>query len=252
MSRRIVAGNWKMYKTAAETAAFFDAFLTRAAALPEHVEIVLAPPFTAIPAAANFVKGTRIRLGAQTMHWELKGAYTGEISAPMLLEFGVSHVILGHSERRASRAETDRTVNLTVHTALAHGLTPIVAVGETLEERDAGKTDERVVAQTRAAFAGVASGALRDVIVAYEPIWAIGTGKNCDPDEADRVMAAIRASLDGLGPTPILYGGSVTPANVAEYAARPNVNGGLVGGASLDPDAFATLIASAASPSTSS
>jgi triosephosphate isomerase len=180
------------------------------------------------------------------MHWELKGAYTGEISAPMLLEFGVSHVILGHSERRASRAENDRTVNLTVRTALAHGLTPIVAVGETLEERDAGRTNERVVAQTRAAFAGVPSGDLRRAIVAYEPIWAIGTGRNCPPDEADRVMAAIRASLDGLGTVPILYGGSVTPANVAEYAARANINGGLVGGASLDPAGFAALIANAA------
>lgn len=235
-----------MHKTAAETAAFFDAFLPLAATLPEHVQIVVAPPFTAIPAAADLMKGTRIHLGAQTMHWELKGAYTGEISAPMLLEFGVSHVILGHSERRASRAENDRTVNLTVRTALAHGLTPIVAVGETLEERDAGRTNERVVAQTRAAFAGVPSGDLRRAIVAYEPIWAIGTGRNCPPDEADRVMAAIRASLDGLGTVPILYGGSVTPANVAEYAARANINGGLVGGASLDPAGFAALIANAA------
>jgi triosephosphate isomerase (TIM) len=245
MLRRIVAGNWKMHKTAAETAAFFEAFLPHVAGFPPHVSVVVAPPFTAIPTAAQWLQGTRIHLGAQTMHWELKGAFTGEISAPMLLEFGVSHVILGHSERRASGAETDRTVNLEVHTALAHGLTPIVAVGETLQERNAGKTEDRVVSQTRAAFEGVAAGALRKAIVAYEPIWAIGTGKNCAPDEADRVMGAIRAALEGLAETPILYGGSVTPANVATYAARENVNGGLVGGASLDPAGFAKLIAAA-------
>lgn len=235
-----------MHKTAAETAAFFEVFLPKVASLPDSVEIVVAPPFTSIPEAAGLLRGTRVRLGAQTMHWELAGAFTGEISAPMLLEFGVTHVILGHSERRAYFGETDRTVNRKVKTALELALTPIVAVGETLEERRAGMTDARVIAQTRAAFDGVARSELAKVVLAYEPIWAIGTGENCDASEADRVMAAIRASLDGLQGTPILYGGSVTPANVASYVALPNINGGLVGGASLEPDGFASLIAAAA------
>jgi triosephosphate isomerase (TIM) len=231
-----------MNKTAAETEAFLDRFLPRAAKAPPTVEIVLAPPFTSIPAASPRLQGTRVRLGAQTMHWELQGAFTGEISATMLLEFGVSHVILGHSERRALCGETDHTVNLKVHTALEQGLTPIVAVGETLDERKAGKTDDRVVAQTRAGLANVGRDALAKVVIAYEPIWAIGTGENCDPVEANRVMATIRSSLDGLDATPILYGGSMTTANVASYATQPNIDGGLVGGASLDPDGFAALI----------
>jgi triosephosphate isomerase (TIM) len=243
--RRIAAGNWKMHKTAAETAAFFDAFLPKVASLPDSVEIVVAPPFTSIPEAAARLRGTRVRLGAQTMHWELAGAFTGEVSAPMLLEFGVTHVILGHSERRAYCDETDRTVNRKVKTALEQDLTPIVAVGETLEERRAGLTDTRVIAQTRAALDGVARNALARVVLAYEPIWAIGTGENCDAVEADRVMGAIRAGLDGLQATPILYGGSMTPVNAASYVALPNINGGLVGGASLDPDGFASLIAAA-------
>ncbi len=235
-----------MHKTAADTAAFFDAFLPLSASLPPEIEIVVAPPFTAIAEASKRLRGTRILLGAQTMHWDLEGPFTGEVSAPMLLEFRVSHVILGHSERRAACDETDRTVNLKVRTALAQGLTPIVAVGESGNERSAGRTDDRVVAQTRAAFAGVPAAELARVTIAYEPIWAIGTGRNCDPEEADRVMATIRGSLDGLDETPILYGGSMKPENVAAYMAKPNVNGGLVGGASLDPTGFAMLIANAA------
>jgi triosephosphate isomerase len=246
MIRTIVAGNWKMHKTAAETAAFFDAFLPLATLLPPEIEVVVAPPFTAIAEASKRTPGTRVRLGAQTMHWDLEGPFTGEISAPMLLEFGVTHVVLGHSERRAYCDETDRTVNLKVLTALAQGLTPIVAVGETSSERSAGRIDDRVVAQTRAALNGVAAADLARVVIAYEPIWAIGTGLNCDPDEADRVMASIRDCLEGLAATPILYGGSMKPENVAAYMTKPNVNGGLVGGASLDPAGFATLIANAA------
>ena len=244
--RKLVVANWKMNKTAAETTEYIDNFLAQLPSLPPEVEIVLAPPFTSISSAAAKLEGSRIRLGAQTMHWELSGAFTGEISAPMLREFGVSHVILGHSERRACCNETDHTVNLKVHTALAQRLIPIVAVGETLAERRAGRADDRVVAQTRAAFEGVAVDALRGVVIAYEPIWAIGTGENCEPAEADRVMATIRSSLEGLGETPILYGGSMNNDNVASYSAKPNVNGGLVGGASLDPNGFAQLIRSAA------
>jgi len=236
-----------MHKTAAQTAEYLDRFLGHAQSVALEPEIVIAPPFTAIPTAAERLKGTRVRLGAQTMHWELQGAFTGEVSAPMLREFGVTHVILGHSERRAFCGETDRSVNRKVHTALDQGLVPIVAVGETLEQRRAGETDAHVVAQIRAAFENVEPQALRRVAIAYEPIWAIGTGENCDPGEADRVMALIRSSLRGLQDVPILYGGSMTAANVASYVAQPNVNGGLVGGASLDPDGFAQLIANATS-----
>jgi triosephosphate isomerase len=236
-----------MHKTAAETAAFFDEFLPRVEALGVQAEIVVAPPFTSLQLAGERLAGTRVRLGAQTMHWELRGAFTGEISAPMLRELGVSHVILGHSERRAYCDETDRTVNLKVHTALAQGLVPIVCVGETIEERRAGVTDERVVSQTRAAFHGIPEADLAKVAIAYEPIWAIGTGQNCEPQEANRVMATIRRAIDGLSGTPILYGGSMTAANVASYAERSDINGGLIGGASLDPDGFATLIERAVS-----
>jgi triosephosphate isomerase len=242
---RLVVANWKMHKTAAQSAAFFDTFLPKADELPANIEIVVAPPFTSIPASSQRLKGTRVRLGAQTMHWELQGPFTGEVSAPMLREFGVSHVILGHSERRAYFNETDATVNLKVHTALEQGLIPIVAVGETSEERHAGTTDERVVSQTRAAFQGVASHALTRVVIAYEPIWAIGTGENCKPAEADRVMAIIRSSLQDLDETPVLYGGSMNAENVASYAAQPNIDGGLVGGASLDPEGFTELIRNA-------
>ena len=235
-----------MHKTATETAAFFDVFIPLTIALSPAIEIVVAPPFTSIPLASVRLSETRVRLGAQTMHWQLQGAFTGEISAPMLREFGVTHVILGHSERRAYCDETDHTVNLKVRTALEQGLTPIVAVGETLEERKSGKTDARVMAQTRAAFDGVPRGSLAVVVIAYEPVWAIGTGENCDPAEADRVMATIRSCLSGLETTPILYGGSMTAANVSSYVARPNINGGLVGGASLEPNGFAALIDGAA------
>jgi triosephosphate isomerase len=244
--KTVLAGNWKMNKTAAETAVYLDVFIPLAATLPPAIEIVVAPPFTSIPSASLRLYETRIRLGAQTMHWQLHGAFTGEISAPMLREFGVTHVILGHSERRAHCGETDLMVNLKVRTALEESLTPIVAVGETLDERRAGLTDKRVIAQTLAALHGVPQGSLAAVVIAYEPIWAIGTGENCEPAEADRVMGTIRSCLAGLEATPILYGGSMTAANVASYVAQPNINGGLVGGASLDPNGFATLIANAA------
>ncbi len=243
--RTIVAGNWKMNKTAAETTAFFEAFLPRVPELPPQVEIVVAPPFTALARASRLLRETRVHLGAQTMHWELRGAFTGEISAPMLREFDVTHVILGHSERREFCAEADFTVNLKVKTALAEGLTPIVAVGETLLERDAGITDERVVSQIRAAFNGVSSDELARVAVAYEPIWAIGSGRSCDPEEAGRVCGTIRAALPGLARTPILYGGSMNAENASAYVAQRDINGGLVGGASLDPATFAALVANA-------
>lgn len=246
MPRTIVAGNWKMHKTAAQTRAYLDAFVPLAMRIPSRIEIVIAPPFTAIPEAHEILRRhARIALGAQNVHWELQGPFTGEIALPMLQEFGVRYVIVGHSERRTFFNELDRTVNLKVQALLAHGLTPIVAVGETAEERQAGHTEQRVVSQTVAALDGLEPNDVARVIMAYEPIWAIGTGANCDPVEANRVMGEIRGSVPGLSDVSILYGGSMKPENVAAYAQQPHINGGLVGGASLDPSAFATLIEAA-------
>ena len=246
MPRTIVAGNWKMHKTAAQTRSFFETFLPESASFPHQVEVVIAPPFTALPAAHLILRQqTRIALGAQTVHWDDAGAFTGEVSAHMLLEHGVSYTIVGHSERRAYCNELDRTVNLKVRTLLMHGITPIVAVGETLEEREAGIADERVATQTRAALDGLADDLVAQVVIAYEPIWAIGTGQNCEPAEANRVMGAIRGCVSALADAPILYGGSMKPDNVADYARQEHINGGLVGGASLDPAGFSTLIRNA-------
>lgn len=243
--RDFFAANWKMHKTVDQTRAFFDAFVPQLDTLPREIEIAIAPAFTSLPLAAQRLAGTSVALAAQTMHWELQGAYTGEISAPMLLDLGVTYVIVGHSERRAYCNETDRAVNLKVKTALATGLLPIVAVGETLDERERGLTDDHIITQVRTAFDGIARSELSRTVIAYEPVWAIGTGKNCDPGEADRVMGMIRGCVGGLDATRILYGGSMKADNVASYLERPNVNGGLVGGASLDADGFAQLVRNA-------
>jgi triosephosphate isomerase len=236
-------GNWKMHKTASQTRSFIETFVPLAEELPADAGIVVCPPFTALPAAHLALHGVeRVALGAQNVHWELQGAFTGDVAAPMLAELGVSFVIVGHSERREFFNELDRTVNLKVKTLLAVDLTPVIAVGETLEERNDGRTDERVVAQTRAALDGVDESDFNRIVLAYEPIWAIGTGHSCDPAEADRVMQVMRREHRGLRDVPILYGGSMKPDNVAAYMAQPHINGGLVGGASLEPEAFATLI----------
>ena len=247
MARKILAGNWKMHKTAAETRAFLEVFLREVPGFPAGAEVVIAPPFTALAAAHLALAGqTRVALGAQNVHWEETGAYTGEVSATMLAEQGVTYAIIGHSERRAYCNELDRTVNLKTHTLLRHGLVPIIAVGETLDEREAGVTDERVIAQTRAALDGLSDELIARIVLAYEPIWAIGTGQNCDPAEANRVMGTMRACTSALRHVPILYGGSMKAENVAAYMAQEHINGGLVGGASLDPAGFATLIRNAA------
>lgn len=236
-----------MHKTAAQTRAFFDAFLPQPPGFSKSVEVVVAPPYTALATAHEILSMRNdVALGAQNVHWEPQGAYTGEISVPMLVEHGVKYVIVGHSERRASFNELDRTVNLKVKACLANGLAPIIAVGETLEEREANLTDLRVIAQTRLALDGLSGADVERVVMAYEPIWAIGTGHNCDPDEANRVMAAIRDCVPALNDVPILYGGSMKPENVGSYMQQPNINGGLVGGASLDPVGFTTLIQNAA------
>ncbi|HEX3466153.1 MAG TPA: triose-phosphate isomerase [Candidatus Elarobacter sp.] len=237
----LVAGNWKMHKTVAETRAFVAD--VRARDLPlDDVDAVICPPFTALCAARDALSGSAIGLGAQNMSWAEQGAFTGEISAAMLVECGASWVVLGHSERRALFGELDERVNEKVRAALAHGITPIVAVGETGAERNAGETQDKVTRQVRAAFAGIPDADVRRCVVAYEPIWAIGTGNPCSPKDADDVMAEIRACVPALATSRLLYGGSMTPENVASFLARPNVDGGLVGGASLDPASFAALL----------
>lgn len=251
MRKRICAGNWKMFKTTGEARAYVERFLELVPEIPESVEVVLCPPFTALQSVRDALRAAkpgagRIKLGAQNMHWAASGAYTGEISAPMLLDLGVEYVILGHSERRQHFGETDEYVRRKTEAALEHGLTPIVAVGESLEVRRPGRAREHVVAQTRAALAGLAPDAVRKVVLAYEPIWAIGTGENCDALDANEIMHAMRESVEGLEEVPILYGGSVKPENIALYVAQPDIDGGLVGGASLDPDSFATLAKGAA------
>jgi triosephosphate isomerase len=235
-----------MHKTNAEAAAFVERFMELVPSIGSEVEIVLCPPFTALHTVAQSLQKVqgpngRVKLGAQNMHWEPSGAFTGEISAPMLLELGVQFVILGHSERRQYFCETDETVRLKTAAALANGLTPIVAVGETLKLRETGETERHVCAQTLGALAGLSREQVQRIVLAYEPIWAIGTGHNCDAGEANEVMRAIRGCIDGLQDVPILYGGSVKVENIASYTSQSDIDGGLVGGASLEPDGFAEL-----------
>jgi triosephosphate isomerase len=253
MRRTICIANWKMNKTNAEAAAFVERFMQLTASIPQQVEIVLCPPYTALHTVAASLdaaqgRGGRVKLGAQNMHWESSGAFTGEISAPMLLEIGVQYVILGHSERRQYFGETDETVRLKTAAALKNGLTPVVAVGESLDLRREGRTQSHVCAQTLGALAGLEPDDVRKIILAYEPIWAIGTGQNCDAGDASEVMHEIRGCIDALQDVPILYGGSVRADNIAAYTAQPDVDGGLVGGASLDPEGFAALCSAALRP----
>ena len=247
MHRRICAGNWKMYKTTGETRAYIERFVELLPSVPEHVELVICPPFTSLQTARDaLAQNSRIKLGAQNVHWEASGAFTSAISAPMLVDLGVQYVIIGHSESRHYFGDTDETVARKAVTALEFGLTPIVAVGESLDIRRAGQAERYVVGQTAAALANLDTSQIRRVVLAYEPIWAIGTGENCDAAAANEIMHAMRECRDGLQDVPILYGGSVKPENVAQYAAQPNIDGGLVGGASLDPDSFAKLAIGAA------
>lgn len=242
--KTLIVGNWKMNKTVATATAFVHELLALQPDL-SAADAVVAPPFTALPAVAHAFDGSAIGIGAQTMHWAASGAYTGEISAAMLVELGVRWVILGHSERREAAAETDESVNRKVVAALAAGLIPIVAVGETGEEHAAGLASERVCAQTRGAFAGVPAADVASCVVAYEPIWAIGTGKIDHPVDANATMGAIRGAVDGLERARILYGGSVKPDNIGALVAQPNIDGALVGGASLDPASFAAILRNA-------
>lgn len=238
MRKVAIAGNWKMYKTQAEALEFLQQFLPTLENTPEDREVILCAPFTTLSALSKNLHGMRVRVGAQNIHWEEAGAYTGEISGPMLTEIGVRYVIVGHSERRQYFGETNETVNLRLKAAQKYGLTPILCVGETKAQRDAGETESHIFTQLEEGLAGIDQS---NLIVAYEPIWAIGTGDTCAADEANRVIGLIRSRL--LHPhATIQYGGSVKPDNIDELMAQPEIDGALVGGASLTGDSFARLI----------
>jgi triosephosphate isomerase (TIM) len=237
----LIVGNWKMHKTVTETTAFVREVCGRT--LPYgDVEPVICPPFTALAAARDAIGNMPLGLGAQNMHWADKGPFTGEISPVMLIELGVQWVVIGHSERRALFGELDERINEKVRAALRHGITPIVAVGETEDEHRRGIAVSRVRAQIGAAFAGIPASDVARCVVAYEPIWAIGTGNADTPSEANALMGEIRTTVPGLEDVRLLYGGSVKPDNVAAFVAQPNIDGGLVGGASLEPASFIALL----------
>src|SRR5512146_1253496 len=247
LRKPIIAGNWKMNKTTAE-ARDLAAKLEPLVSGVKDREIVLAPTFTALQTVAEAIKGTNMSLAAQNLHGEDKGAFTGEISAEMLLDLGCKYVIIGHSERRQLFGETDEGVNRKVKQALKKGLLPILCVGETLAEREAGKLNEIINRQVTGGLKDIGADDMKKVVIAYEPVWAIGTGKTATPDQANEVHALIREkvkSLYGAGIAEglrIQYGGSVTPENVSSLMAKPDIDGALVGGASLKPESFAALV----------
>ncbi|MBE9052650.1 triose-phosphate isomerase [Nostocales cyanobacterium LEGE 11386] len=238
MRKIVIAGNWKMFKTQAETQEFLRGFLPHLQETPEGREVLLCPPFTNLNVLSKSLHGSRVQLGAQNVHWEEKGAYTGEISAPMLTESGVRFVIVGHSERRQYFCETDTTVNLRLKAAQQFGLTPILCVGETKQQRNAGETESLISTQLEKGLVGVDQ---ENLVIAYEPIWAIGTGETCEATEANRVIGLIRSQLSNPH-VPIQYGGSVKPDNIDEIMAQPEIDGVLVGGASLEPASFARIV----------
>jgi triosephosphate isomerase (TIM) len=253
MRKKIIAANWKMNMTLGETAVFFEKFL-RELGGDRRVEVVVVPPFTALAKANELLRNVQnVRLGAQNMHWEKPGAFTGEISAEMLRELLVNYVILGHSERRILFGETDEIVNKKVRAAHASALRPIVCIGETLAERDAGKVQEVLTRQIRGSLAGVSADQMEETVIAYEPVWAIGTGRNATPAQAQEAHAFIRDQLQvGWGgevaaKVRIQYGGSVKPANAKDLMSQADIDGALVGGASLDPRGFAEIVQSARS-----
>ena len=247
MRTPVIAGNWKMYKTAEEAAAFVREFLPLVVGLG-GVEIVLAPAFPSLAAVAALTRGTNVGVASQNLHFAEEGAYTGEVSPRMVRDTGAAYAIVGHSERRQLFAETDDTVNRKVRAALAAGLVPIMCLGETLAERESGRTIEVVERQLRAGLAEVPESAAGKILLAYEPVWAIGTGKTATPGQAQEVHAFLRAALktiwgDAAGNSVrILYGGSVKPGNIAELMAREDIDGALVGGASLIPGPFAEIV----------
>jgi triosephosphate isomerase len=247
MRKKLMAANWKMYKTPDQTRDFFRNFLPL---ISDHTrdEIAVCPPFVCVPAAVDAAKGSNIAIGGQNLHWEKEGAYTGEISAGMLLATGCTHIIIGHSERRQYFGETDDTVNLKLKIALEAGLTPIVCVGEVLEEREAGLTEDVLRRQCLRAFHAISGRKAGKLVVAYEPVWAIGTGKTATPQLAAEAHVLIRGEAakafgDKLADSlRILYGGSVKPENAKALMSEEEIDGALVGGASLNANSFAAII----------
>ncbi|HET7104546.1 MAG TPA: triose-phosphate isomerase [Terracidiphilus sp.] len=248
MSRkRLIAANWKMYKTPAEAQAFVTAFLPLVAGHTRD-EIALFPSPVLLPTVVAAARGSNVAVGCQNMHFAEEGAYTGETSAGQILAVGGTHTLIGHSERRQYFAETDEIVNKKLHTALKHGLVPVVCIGEVLAEREAGKTAEVLRTQVKGAFAGITPDAAAPIVIAYEPVWAIGTGKTATPEMAAEAHAIIRSQVAALlgveagASMRILYGGSVKPDNSSALCSQEEIDGALVGGASLKPDSFTAIV----------
>ena len=247
MARTVIAGNWKMNMTPSETKAFIEALKPMVAG-KDKCDIVLCTPYVDLATAVEAAKGSNIKIGAENVHFEAKGAFTGEVSCAMLKEIGVEYVIIGHSERRQYFGETDETVNLRTRAALAAGFKVLLCLGEVKEQRLAGITDEVVAMQTKLDLAGVTEEELGNVIIAYEPVWAIGTGLTATPEQADETCGVIRATIAKIyspkaaEEITIQYGGSMNDKNAAELLAKKNVNGGLIGGASLVPEKFTAIV----------
>jgi triosephosphate isomerase len=243
----ILAGNWKMNMTATQARELASKLLTLVSGVKDR-DIVLAPPYTALQTVGETIKGSNIALAAQNLHWEDKGAYTGEVSAEMLLDLGCKYVIIGHSERRQFFGETDETVNKKLRKALDRGLLPIVCVGESLQEREAGRANAVIEHQITGVLKNITAEEMKRVVVAYEPVWAIGTGKTATPEQANEIHDLIRQKVramynaDIAGALRIQYGGSVTPESVSSLMAMQDIDGALVGGASLKPESFAAIV----------
>jgi triosephosphate isomerase len=247
MRKPIIAGNWKMYKTIPEAEQLVKE-VTKGLAGFDGVEVVFCPPFTALSAVKTLLQSTPFYLAAQNLHWKEEGAFTGEVSPRMLTEIGCDYVIIGHSERREYFGETDASVNLKAKAALAAGIKPIICVGETLTQRKAGETTALITRQTEAALAGLDPARIPEVVIAYEPIWAIGTGESSTATDANQVIGLIRQTVARIfgnkaaNQLRIQYGGSVKPENIKEYMGQPEIDGALVGGASLKTDSFLKII----------
>lgn len=246
MRRSVLAANWKMHKLTGETAAFMTEFAPLIKNVADR-EIVICPPFTALAELQRYAPAN-VKIGAQNMHWEDRGAFTGEISPDMLKDAGCTYVVIGHSERRQYFAETNETVNKKAKAALANSLIPIFCVGETLAEREADRTETVIGCQVREGLAGLEAGMLQTLVIAYEPIWAIGTGRSATADDANAVNRFIRDTVaeifgrEAAAAVRILYGGSVKPETVAQLMAQPDIDGALVGGASLNAESFAKIV----------
>ena len=251
MKKFLIAGNWKMNKTSAEAAAFAEEL--KAKNLPNAKDVCVLAPFTSIEKLGKGLEGSGIGFGAQNVHFEPNGAYTGEVSVAMLQELGIGYCVIGHSERREYFAETDETVNKKLKVLLQAGITPILCVGESLEVREQGGEQTFVAGQVIADFTGIAAADAAKIVIAYEPIWAIGTGKTATPDQAEEMCAFIRGVVSGIYDNAtgdsmlILFGGSMKPSNAKELLEKPDINGGLIGGASLKVDDFAAIAEAAAS-----